>query len=181
MKSHRELLPKVVELLTAVDEKMGIVIVGSVARGSERPDSDIDITVIFSGDEHPPLDESSFFSTDNRWALRTKGEIENKRIDLAWDTENNVLQRLRGPEPDKTALFAGDDEEAHFQRLEAIRAEGNGPAGCWPLATGWIIHDPLGIAEHCQSIAKTWFESNPDILEAIEKGYLAAKQKQYDR
>jgi predicted nucleotidyltransferase len=175
VKSHQEILPELIRELTQIDKEMGIILIGSVARGCERSDSDIDLTVLFPGNSCPDFGASPFFSRDNRWALKSKGEIQEKRIDLAWETEQSLLIRLNGPEPDKDALMASPNDDELFDKLEKIRAAGDGPAGCWPLATGKIIYDPLGVAERCQTIAIDWFNKNEEISDAIERGYLRYK------
>lgn len=50
MSRHRKALPGIVEALVARFDRCGILVFGSVQRGAERPDSDLDLIVIYDGD-----------------------------------------------------------------------------------------------------------------------------------
>lgn len=49
MSKHREALPGIRETLAARFGRCGILVFGSVQRGTERPDSDLDLIVIYEG------------------------------------------------------------------------------------------------------------------------------------
>jgi len=50
MSRHRDILPEVVEILAQKHPECAIVLVGSVRRGTERPDSDLDLAIIVPED-----------------------------------------------------------------------------------------------------------------------------------
>ena len=50
MSRHRDALPGIVKTLLARFDRPGIMVFGSVQRGAERPDSDLDLIVIYEGD-----------------------------------------------------------------------------------------------------------------------------------
>ena len=50
MSQHREALPGILEALVARFGRCAILVFGSVQRGAERPDSDLDLIVFYEGD-----------------------------------------------------------------------------------------------------------------------------------
>lgn len=59
MSKHREVLEKLIRSLTVQYPGCGITIFGSVLRGREHPDSDLDMFVVVEGDGTITLDQSS--------------------------------------------------------------------------------------------------------------------------
>ncbi|MCA9247191.1 MAG: nucleotidyltransferase domain-containing protein [Planctomycetales bacterium] len=146
---HQELLPGLVRKCAAIHPECAVVLIGSVARGAEREGSDIDLQLLFPGDERP-VGASTYVADDNRWQLQLKEQVEGVRIDVAWETEHALWQRLRSD--------------------EAI--------SCWPLSRGTILHDPADIARPCLELARQWFAERPEIAARFEQQYTAAKRQQ---
>lgn len=149
MSLHQNILPQLVEVCRSIHEKCGVVLIGSVARGTERADSDIDLNLIFPRDECP-LNRSSYVEEDNRWQLRLKDQVEGIRIDVAWETQHVLFDRLKS---------------------KAI-------TDCWPFSNGLILHDPCVIATPCLNMAKKWFAEHPDVTSHYQTVYAAAKHNQ---
>jgi predicted nucleotidyltransferase len=94
MLRHQAILPHLVEVCASIHDRCGVVLIGSVTRGAERPDSDIDLNLIFPGDECP-LGRHPYVDHDNRWQLVHKGDVDGLRVDVAWETEHALLKRLQ--------------------------------------------------------------------------------------
>jgi len=146
---HQDILPYLVDICASIHDQCGVVLIGSVARGTERTDSDIDLNIIFPRDEYP-LNQSPYVDDDNRWQLRMKDHVQGIRVDVAWETERALLERLDGEEV----------------------------INCWPFSTGKILHDSGEIAGPCLDIAKTWFADHPDVASRYEAEYAEAKRRQ---
>jgi hypothetical protein len=115
----------------------------------ERSNSDVDLNILFPGDECP-LGRSPYVAADNRWQLKVKDVIQGIRIDVAWETEQALGERLNG----------------------------DGVANCWPFANGRVLHDPCGIAERCLNVAMQWFDDHRDVAARHEADYAAGKAEQ---
>ncbi|MEQ8786292.1 MAG: nucleotidyltransferase domain-containing protein [Pirellulaceae bacterium] len=133
----------------SIDARCSVVLIGSVARGEQRTRSDLDLNLIFPGDECP-LGRHPYVAEDNRWQLQVKDQIEGVRIDVAWETEHALLGRLRG-----------DDV-----------------VNCRPFSQGRVLHDPGGIATTCLDMVKTWFAEHPEIASRFEASLAETKAKQ---
>jgi predicted nucleotidyltransferase len=152
MGRHQEILPQLVEICTAIDPECGVVLIGSVARGVERANSDIDLNILFPGDECV-VGVHRYIAADNRWQLQVKDQIEGIRIDVAWETEQALLERVSG----------------------------DGAACCWPFSQGQVLYDPLGVAARPLNIAQAWFAAHRAVAERYEAEYAAAKAEQRRR
>ena len=146
MSRHQDIIPNLVSVCSQIHEDCGVVLIGSVARGTERPDSDIDLNIIFPGDvcpagQHPYIDD------DNHWQLVIKDTVDGIRVDVAWETERALLGRLRS-----------DDV-----------------LNCWPFSNGRVLYDPSNVAAPCLQIAKHWYSQHPDIAARFEAAYAEAK------
>jgi predicted nucleotidyltransferase len=148
MTLHRDVLGEIVEAFQTLDPACGIVLIGSVARGDERPQSDLDLNLFFSGLRELP--RHSYIGDDNRWQLQVKDELRGIRIDVAWET---------------------------YEGLEG-RLQGDGPSVCWSFSRGTILHDPSGKLASCQTLARQWFQEHAAVVEQLEREYAAAKQIQ---
>lgn len=149
MSQQLEILPQLVEVCSSIDEHCGVVLIGSVARGMECPTSDIDLNIIFPGDE-PPARAHPYISDDNRWQLVVKDIVDGFRIDVAWETQSALLQRLQS-----------DDV-----------------LNCWPFSNGRILSDPDRVAEPCLEVARAWYQNHPEIAAKYEAVYTEAKRRQ---
>ncbi|MDP6446152.1 MAG: nucleotidyltransferase domain-containing protein [Pirellulaceae bacterium] len=152
MSSQRRVLPDVLGVCREIHDRCAVVLIGSVARGGERPNSDIDLNIIFPGDELPQQTHR-YVDDDNRWQLQLKDEIRGVRIDVAWETESELMRHVTG------------DDVIH----------------CWPFSNGVILHDPYDIASPSLKIAQQWFAERPEIGARIEQQYDDAKSKQRQR
>ena len=149
---HQEILPQLVGICASIHSECGVVLIGSVARGMERANSDVDLNILFPGDECP-LGLSPYVAADNRWQLKVKDVIQGIRIDVAWETEQALAERLNG----------------------------DGVANCWPFANGKVLRDPCGIVGPCLELARKWFAVHPEIAARYESEYAAAKVEQAKR
>jgi len=148
MTLHREVLGEIVETFQTLDPACGIVLIGSVARGNERPQSDLDLNLFFSGSGTLP--QHAYIGEDNRWQLKIKDELRGIRIDVAWETYDGLEERLQG----------------------------DSPRDCWSFSRSEILYDPSGKLASCQALAQQWFQEHPAVTEQFEREYAAAKQIQ---
>lgn len=144
-----EILPDLLEDIKSYHDECAIVLIGSIANGNERPESDLDLN-IFLPDDDEALNVSPYISNDNRWQLKVKREVHGIRIDVAWETYQGLERHLR-----------------------------DGPADCWPFSNGKILHDPSRRIEPCLTIARTWFDEHADVAKSIEAKYHISKQQQF--
>ena len=91
------------------------MLTGSVVRGQERPESDIDVN-IFLPDDEVARHASSFIDADNRWQLKLIWRVQGVRIDVAWESYQGLLEY----------------------------PQGDGAVHCWPFFNGRILYDPNG-------------------------------------
>ena len=146
---HQVILRDLVEDIKSYHNECAIVLIGSVARGQERPESDLDLNIFFPDDD-VTCHASPYVDTDNKWQLKMKCKVQGVRIDVAWETYQGLEERLQG----------------------------DGPIHCWPFSNGKILHDPSGMVEPCLTVARTWFHRHADIAERIEAEYISAKLQQ---
>ena len=152
MGTHQDILPQVISTCASVHEECGVVLIGSVARGTERSDSDLDLNVIFPRDDCP-LDRSPWIDSDNRWQLQRKDEIQGIRIDIAWETQQALLKRLNS-----------DDV-----------------VNCWPFSNGVVLRDPCNVASPCLDIARQWFANQLAVTSRFEQQYAKARREQLEQ
>ncbi|MBW3600004.1 MAG: nucleotidyltransferase domain-containing protein [Planctomycetes bacterium] len=152
MSVHQEIIPHLLEVCISIHDRCGVVLIGSAARGAERADSDIDLNIIFPADE-APLRRSQYVDDDNRWQLKIKDRIRGVRIDVAWETQRALLDRLHG---------------------EDI-------INCWPFSSGRLLHDPAHIAGPCLQIAKQWYRPHAEVAERYETECAKAKEAKLRR
>ena len=152
MSLQQELLPDLVKDIRLYHNECAIVLIGSVVRGLERPESDIDLNIFLPGGD-ATCHASPYVDTDNRWQLKVKCKVQGIRIDVAWETYLGLEERLLG----------------------------DGPISCWPFSNGVVLHDPSEAVAPFLSLARRWFQERPGIAERIEKEYQQAKQQQSRR
>lgn len=145
---HQEVLSGIVEEIKTYHTECGIILIGSVATGTERPESDLDLNIFLP--EADTTHANPYIDDDNRWQLRVKAVIRGVRIDVAWETYDGLKTQVSG----------------------------DGAANCWPCSRGKVLHDPSGVVGECLAIAKAWFAEHPGEYDRIEAAYLAAKEKQ---
>jgi len=151
MSLHLDILPELVEEIKSHHRQCAVVLIGSVAKGIERPESDIDLNVFFP-ERDEDCDASPFVDDDNRWQLRMKGKRQGLRIDVAWETYEGLKSRL----------------------------EGDGAVDCWPFSCGKILYDPQNMVEPLMAAVRLWFCRHPEIASRLLADYTAAKQDQFN-
>ena len=149
MSIHQRILPGLVEECASIHPDCAVVLIGSVAQGTQRAGSDLDLNLIFPGDQRPQT-EHPYVGDDNRWQLVVKDHVEGIRIDVAWETEQALHEHVTGPQ---------------------VR-------GCWPISNGRILRDPLQIAAPLLAIAHQWYVDHPDVREQYERDYAEGKRRQ---
>ena len=92
---HRSIVPEVAELIQTHHPDCSIILIGSVARGEERPDSDLDLNIFLNDD----LVESVWATQTNRWQLQVIRCVRDVRIDVAWETLDFFETEVGGPGP----------------------------------------------------------------------------------
>lgn len=110
---HHDIIPQLVEACASIHSGCGVVLIGSVARGTQHSDSDIDLNLVFPDDDRP-LGQHPYVADDNRWQLVLKGVVCGIRVDVAWETERALLKRLQS-----------DDI-----------------VNSWPFSNGRVLRDP---------------------------------------
>jgi hypothetical protein len=151
MSVHQRIIPGLLEVCASIHPDCAVVLIGSVAQGTERPCSDLDLNLIFPGDELPQ-NQHPYVGDDNRWQLVVKDKIEGIRIDIAWETQQVLIDYVAGPQ---------------------VRA-------CWPFSNGRILRDPLNVAAPSLAIANQWYVDHPEVRERYERVYAEAKRRQRD-
>ena len=92
---HRDILPEVMHAIQEHHQDCSIILIGSVAREEERPDSDLDLN-IFLPDRSV---NSPWVSSENRWQLQVKCVMHDVRIDVAWETFDFLEKHLKTDGP----------------------------------------------------------------------------------
>jgi len=149
---QRGCLAAIVDKIAEVDRDAGIVLQGSVAFGTERPGSDVDLTIVTNGD---PLSENDLINRTNRGSM-IRARLPNIEVDIDINWES-------------------------FARLEA-RFLSSGAMQWYIFSHGEVLHDPLGLARRCQSIGREYFERNPRLATAwkIQNAEVAKKKRSPD-
>lgn len=143
---QRELLPRAVARLAALDPACGVLLIGSVQHGYERPGSDIDLmAIVHDGIRFDPAE----------WQVR-------------W--ENRGAHSIAAPEQGvELCVFF-----APVSGLERWLAET--PYHMYPLSRGEILADPDGLARRCQAAARRYFDEHPALAREWEAQLEAHRQ-----
>lgn len=115
---HHDILEHLVSRCAAIHEECGVVLIGSVARGAERTDSDIDLNIIFPRDECP-LGRSPYVDDHNRWQLRVRDELQGIRIDIVAGPCLELAKEWFANHPDVASRFEQEYAAAKRQQLRA--------------------------------------------------------------
>jgi predicted nucleotidyltransferase len=113
MTPHRIALGEIVEAFQSLDSTCGIVLIGSVAHGNERPQSDLDLNLFFSGSRELP--RHAYIGDDNRWQLKVKDQLQGIRIDVAWETYEGLSNCSQATAP----VLAGHSRAAQSCTIRA--------------------------------------------------------------
>ena len=123
MTPQRKLLPYLTQQILLDHPDCSIILIGSVARGEERPEnSDLDLNVFFPSEPDP----SVWISEENRWQLQVKQTIKGIRIDVAWETLDFLEHEMTTDGP-FWIISCG----------EVIHDPGNRVARCLQMARKW--------------------------------------------
>ncbi len=134
MTPQRQILPEVIAAILAEHPECSILLIGSVARGEERPEnSDLDLNLFFPAEPG----ESKWVRPSNRWQLEVVSEHRGVRLDFAWETFEFLEAHLRTAGP-FWILSSGEVLHDPSGRL----------APCLRLAQQWAAAHP----EECAKI-----------------------------
>lgn len=139
MSRHQKASYALIPKIIQGNEGAGIILHGSTARGQAQINSDIDIFVVLPCDIQPHMNE--YITVDNRSNQRPMPSIDGITVDLGWETDDRLLSEI----------------------------ERSGAIGWYLITDGIILHDPIGVACHCQQSVNSWFTHNPVIAEAWEE------------
>ena len=78
---QRALLPYLIARITEIDPHCGIMLQGSVSRGTERSDSDLDLTVVFGDVQKMHFNE--LIRPDNQFGM-SRVVVQSINIDINW-------------------------------------------------------------------------------------------------
>jgi hypothetical protein len=90
MSRQSEALPSIVAGCVAVDPACGVMLQGSVARGCEREDSDVDVTVVTSDREDLAFNE--ILNPGNHGAM-TRVVVDGVNVDINWIRASELLEQ----------------------------------------------------------------------------------------
>jgi hypothetical protein len=148
--AQRQLLPRLVQLITDVDPDAGVMLQGSVAAGRECTASDIDLTVILP---EMPVRWNLLITPGNQWGMiRTRVDASPIPIDINWVIEQQLQDSFRTHGCSDWFIFAG----------------------------GEILSDRAGAAARCQAVAQAFFAANPRVLREWEQQQRAVIQHKLD-
>jgi predicted nucleotidyltransferase len=134
---QRAALEHLIERCRQADPNCGVLLQGSVARGDERPESDIDLTVVLSISE--PLAYNEVIARENRYGMiRIHLDEWDVDVDVNWLTADELLEIVRT----------------------------RGATDWWMFYRGAAVHDPAGHAGRCHEAISNWFDRNPNVADA---------------
>jgi len=137
MTKHREILPRLVDVIATADPDCGIMLQGSVAAGCERPTSDFDFYVIVRNADTVAFNR--FITPQNQGGMKlVDSRFEGIAVNIGWSGVEGVLRSV----------------------------EQEGAGGSWMFYCGEIVHDPKGLAKRCWDAMDHWFQKHPRILHA---------------
>ena len=152
MSKQRQALPHLIARCADAHPGCGIRLQGSVARGHERVDSDIDITIVVPGSGLVRANE--LLSEDKHWRMRlVHDETTAMKLDINW---------------------VGVDE------LLAL-VEKRGAAAWYMFLTGSTLRDPAGVVGLCHAAIARWFQARPAVLEAWNRQQAAVEARKANR
>ena len=146
MSKHREILPEVIKRLAAVDPGCGVVVIGSVQYGYERPDSDLDLLAVVH-------EAAANGLSDWKVAWESRGVRE-----LETEIKKILVQVFFAP---VSGLERWLTETPYFM---------------YPFSQGELLHDPQGLAAHYQLSARKYFEERPAVASEWSAQLQAHKQ-----
>src|SRR6478752_2268809 len=120
MRHHEQTIAGFTDHHAALPETMGVVVVGSVARGDERPDSDVDVYLVISDDAYAAAGRAGAIA----YVSHTGVTYEGGYVDV----------KLASPGYLQAAVDHGDDPtRASFDRCQVkLDRTGELPGGAWP-------------------------------------------------
>lgn len=103
MQHHEDTLQAYVDLVRERPETLGVILVGSVCRGTERPDSDVDVYRVITDEAFAEADATETLS----YSLRDIGTYEGGYVDIKECCPSYLAAAVeRGDEPTR-ASFVG--------------------------------------------------------------------------
>ena len=143
---HRILITEIVERLRQSEMECGVILIGSVQTGQERPDSDLDLCLV----------------------ARDRCDLQSFAPRVLHSEKGMTLfeSRIKGV----IVHFACWSTEA-FER--AVSEE---PFTFYPLARGEIVHDAGGLARRFQPRLQEYFRAHPALSAAWDKQISALRR-----
>ncbi|MEI6071316.1 MAG: nucleotidyltransferase domain-containing protein [Verrucomicrobiae bacterium] len=139
---HREILTKLIDEIVAFDPDCSILIGGSLSRGEERQDSDIDLHVWLSK-EPDPGQFNDLINEDTRAHWHVCTERDGVKIDIGWRLFDALLEEI----PANVAMVY------------------------YPCVLWEIARDPSGKLESHIAAMQRWLDRHPWVVEVWGKQY----------
>jgi hypothetical protein len=136
MSRQRDIVAEVIQLVAGCGTPVGLILGGSVAQETERPDSDVDFFAIADATGQPALPGFTVISEKNGCKVFERRE-ERFPVHVACWTTASLDQILQ----DK-------------------------PYMTYPLLCGRVVFDPAGIAGRYRSRIRQYFEEHPSLQRA---------------
>ena len=150
MSKQRAILPGIVAELSANAPSCGVLLMGSVRDGDERPESDVDLYVIVAPAKSLSLPDGHVIHEEKGMKLIERF-VEGVKVHFVW--------------------WRAD---AFRRNLDAS------PHSAYPFAQAEILHDPAGIANHCQAVSLAYFDQHPELQRAWEEQLDKLRQHKHD-
>lgn len=140
MSAPREALEQLLSRCVDAHPECGVRLQGSLARNTERVDSDIDLTVVVPAGGL--MRENELLAAANHWVMQlVEHQATGTRVDINWVTAPELLD------------------------LIARR----GASAWYMFFRGTTLRDPLGLVASCESAIAGWFEAQPAVLQAWDE------------
>jgi predicted nucleotidyltransferase len=151
MSKQRDALAHLISRCVDAHPDCGIRLQGSVARGEERADSDVDLTVVVPS--AGLIRENELLFADNHWRMRRIIDpFTQVSIDVNWIGVSELL----------------DSVEAH------------GASAWYMFFKGNTLRDPRGVVELSAETISSWFLGHPRVLDAWNRQQVAVENFKKD-
>lgn len=148
---QRRALEQLIARCREVDPSCGIQLQGSVSRGEEREDSDVDLTVLLTLAELPR--ENALLNATNRGRMiRTRDEALGLNVDVNWLSEQELIERV----------------------------DRHGALDWYMFLVGETVHDPAGAVARCRARIARWYDDHPRALRAWQQQHVELSRRRRD-
>jgi predicted nucleotidyltransferase len=152
MSKQQDALPFLVQRCSSVDPNCGIQLQGSLARGTERDDSDVDLTVVLDPAAPAPRFNEFLNPQNHGGMIRVWVDRFGVNVDINWIYESDLV-----------AL-----------------SHTSAALGWYMFAIGRPLYDPQNRAQRCQDSLRKWFDAHPEILRAWEAQQVAVNRHKHE-